>query len=130
MTTTPIHPISKTPLIPVIRTHPDGGQQRYWISLKRFMEDRGKGVMMQRIPRKEHTDIAVPDQLAPVWEMEFIENLEDFDSAGLEIDGNKYEVELKAYITVTKNDKNTKTYPLKLNKEEIARAVLKKLMRL
>lgn len=94
------------------------------------MEDRGKGVMMQRIPRKEHTDIAVPDQLAPEWMVEFIENVEDFNSAGLEIDGNKYEVELKAYITVTKNDKNTKTYPLKLNKEEIARAVLKKLMRL
>ncbi len=128
---TPIHPISKTALIPVIRTHPDGRQQRYWISLKKFMEDREKGIEMQRIPRKEHVDVAVPEKEAPIWEMEFIENLEDFNSAGLIIDNDKLEVEIVAEVHVIKNGKQIKTYKIKkLDREAIARTVLKKIMEL
>lgn len=126
--TTPIHPVSKTPLIPVIRTHPDGRQQRYWISLRKFMEDRNRGVSIQRIPREEHKDIMVPEQKAPVWQMEFEENFMDFGVAGLEIGKDKYEVELISKIEIKKNGKLVHTYPVKVNRKTIARAILKKLM--
>ena len=126
----PIHPISKTALIPVIRTHPDGRQQRYWISLKKFMEDRDAGVSMSRIPRKEHKDVAVPEQKAPDWTVEFIENLEDFKVAGLKIDGNEYDVELIAEVRIKKNGKVVAVHPVQnINIEEIARAILQKLMK-
>ena len=126
---TPVHPITKTPLIPVILTHgPTGIQQTYWISLKRFMEERMRGTPIQRIPRKEHTDIIVPKQIAPEWMVEFIENLEDFGVAGLDVKQNKYEVELVTELHVKKNGKLIKTYPVKVNREMVARAILKKLM--
>lgn len=126
--TVAIHPVSKTALIPVVRTHSDGSQQRYWISLKKFMRDREKGVVMQRIPRKEHEHITIPEQEAPVWMQEFIENIEDFNVAGLTVRKDKYEVELIAEVHVKKNGKLIKTYPIKVNKEMVARAILKKLM--
>ena len=124
---TPIHPVSKTALIPVIRTHADGTQQRYWISLRKFMDDRERGVMMQRIPREEHTDITMPEQKAPVYQMEFIENIMDFGVAGLEFKKDKYEVELVAKVEIKKNGKLIRTYPVKVNRKIIARAILKKI---
>ena len=126
---TPVHPISRTPLIPIILTHgPTGIQQTYWVSLKRFMEERQRGTPIQRIPRKEHRDITVPEQVAPVWMQEFIENIEDFGVAGLTVKQDKFEVELITEIHVKKNGKLVNTYPVKVNKEMIARAILKKLM--
>ena len=111
-------------------THPDGRQQRYWVSLERFMKERGKGVMIRRIPRKEYDDIAVPEEEAPEWQMEFIENLEDFNVAGLKIDDNDLEVEIVAEVRVKKNGKPVGTFPIKVDKESVAKAILKKLMRL
>jgi len=124
----PVHPATKTGLIPVIITRPDGITQTYWVSLKRFMEERNKGTPIQRIPRKEHKDITVPEQVAPIWMQEFIENIEDFNVAGLTVKNDKYEVELVAEVRVKKNGKLIKTYPVKVNREKIARAILKKLM--
>ena len=126
--TTPIHPVSKTALIPVIRTHADGTQQRYWISLRKFMDDRERGVMMQRIPRETHTDVTVPEQEAPVYQMEFIENMIDFGVAGLEFKKDKYEAELIAKVEIKKNGKLIRTYPVKVSREMIARAILKKVL--
>ena len=125
---TPVHPIAKSALIPVLYTHPNGVTQTYWVSLKRFMEERNKGTPIQRIPRKEHKNIMVPEQEAPVWMQEFIENLEDFNIAGLTVKQDKFEVELITEIHVKKNGTLVKTYPVKVNKEMIARAILKKLM--
>lgn len=125
----PVHPITKTALIPVLYTHPDGVTQTYWVSLKRFMEERKKGTPIQRIPRKKHKDITVPEQEAPVWMQEFIENLEDFNVAGLTVKKDKYEVELISKIEIKKNGVLIETYPIKVNKEKVARAILKKLMR-
>ena len=127
--TTPIHPPSKSPLIPVIRIHPDGRQQRYWVSLKRFMEERERGTKIQRIPRKQHKSVLVPEEKIPVWEMEFLENMEDFGVAGLEIKSDKFEVEIKAEVTVKKNGELVNTYPIKVKREAVAREILKKLMR-
>lgn len=130
-TTVPIHPISKTALIPVIMTHPDGRQQRYWISLERFMKERNRGIRVQRILRKEHKDVAAPKETAPEWESEFIENFEDFNTAGLKIDEDEYVVELVAEVRIKKNGKAAGSIKIKqLNREAIAREVLKKLMRL
>jgi len=126
----PVHPISRTALIPTIITHPNGVSQTYWVSLKRFMEERNKGTPIQRIPRKKHKDVAVPEQKAPDWMMEFIENLEDFKVAGLKIDGNEYDVELIAEVRIKKNGKVVAVHPVQnINIEEIARAILKKLMK-
>ncbi len=129
--TTPIHPISKTALIPVVYTHANGVSQTYWVSLERFMKERNRGAMIQRIPRKEHKDVAVPEETAPEWEVEFIENLEDFNTAGLKIDDDEYVVELVAEVRIKKNGKNAGTIKIKeLDREKIAREVLKKLMQL
>lgn len=127
---TPVHPISRYPLIPVILTHgPTGIQQTYWISLKRFMEERQRGTPIQRIPREKHIDVFDPEQEAPTWMMEFIENLADFNVAGLIVKEDRYEVELVSEVHVKKNGVLIDTYPVKVNKERVARAILKKLMR-
>lgn len=126
--TTPIHPPKKTALIPIILTHPDGRSQTYWISLKRFMEEREKGTPIRRIPRKEYQSVLIPDKPAADYEIEFIENLVDFNVAGLEIKDNKFEVELIYEVRVKKNGKHVGTYPIKLGREEIAKAILKKIL--
>lgn len=125
----PVHPISKSALIPVLLTHPSGVTQTYWVSLKRFMEERNRGTPIQRIPREEHKDIIVPEQIAPVWQMEFEENMEDFGVAGLDIKKDRYEVELVSEVRVKKNGVLVDTYPVKVNRGKVARAILKKLMR-
>lgn len=126
--TTPIHPATKTARIPVLITKATGETQTYWISLKRFMEERERGTKIQRIPRKQHRSVVTPEEKIPVWEMEFIENMEDFGTAGLEIGSNKFEVEIIANVTVKKNGKLAGTYPIKVKKEQVAREILKKLM--
>jgi len=123
-----IHPARKKPLIPVIRTHPDGKTQTYWISLEKFMEERNRGVKLQRIPRKDYMSVKVPEEPASQYEVEFIENIVDFDVAGLDIDKDRFEVELIAEVKVKKNGKHIATYPLKLDKEQIARAVLQNIL--
>ncbi len=125
---TPVHPITKTALIPVLYTHPNGVTQTYWVSLKRFMEERQRGIPIQRIPREKHVDVFAPEQEAPIWMMEFIENLEDFNVAGLTVKKDKYEVELVTEVRVKKNGELINTYPVKVNKKKVARAILKKLM--
>jgi len=126
----PVHPPFKEARIPVLITKPDGSTQTYWVSLKRFILERNKGTPIQRMPRKTHKDVAVPEQKAPDWMMEFIENLEDFKVAGLKIDGNEYDVELIAEVRMKKNGKIVGTYPIQnINIEQIARAILQKLMK-
>jgi len=115
-------------LIPVLMTHPDGTTQTYWMSLKRFMDERNKGMRVKRIPRQEHKSVKVPKAPAMEYEMEFIENLEDFGVAGLAVGKDKYEVELVTEARVKKNGKPLKTYPIKVNKQQVARALLVKLM--
>lgn len=93
------------------------------------MEEREKkGIKVQRIPRKEHKNIKVPTKEAEPYEYEFIENIEDFGVSALEIGKDKYTVKLVAEVTVEKNGKHIKTYPLKVNKERIAREILAKLL--
>ena len=123
-----IHPPHKKPLIPVIRTHADGFTQTYWISLEKFMQERNRGIKLKRIPRKDYMSVKVPEEPASEYEVEFIENLMDFNVAGLEIEDDKFEVELIAEVRIKKNDELTAIYPLKLNKETIARAVLQKIL--
>jgi len=126
--TSPIHPSRRKPMIPVLRTHPDGTTQRYWISLEKFMEERNKGVKLKRIPRKDYMSVRVPTEPASEYEVEFIENLVDFNVAGLEVDENKFEVELIAEVRIKKNGESLTTLPLKVNKETIARAVLARIL--
>ena len=121
-------PTKISPRIPIILTKPDGTQQRYWTTLENFMRAREKGRDVQRIPRKEHKSIRVPDQTAPIHEMEFIENIMDFNVAGLEIGEDKFEAELICEVQLKKNGKLISTYPVKVNKEKIARAILSKIM--
>jgi len=121
-------PAVRKPLIPVLRTHPDGTTQTYWISLEKFMEERNRGIKLQRIPRKDYMSVKVPDEPASEYEVEFIENIEDFGVAGLEFEKNKFEVELIAEVRIKKNGKLISTLPLKLNKEQIARAVLQRIL--
>jgi len=128
MVTPIIHPARKKPLIPVIRIHPDGTTQTYWISLEKFMEERNKGVKLKRIPRKDYMSVRVPAEPASEYEVEFIENLVDFDVAGLEVDKDKFEVELVAEVRIKKNGESLTTLPLKVNKEQIARAVLARIL--
>jgi len=109
-------------------THPDGSTQTYWMSLKKFMDERNKGMRVQRIPRQEHKSVKVPKAPALEYEMEFIENIEDFGVAGLAVGKDEYEVELKTEVIIKKNGKEFKTYPIKVNKQQVARAVLAKLM--
>lgn len=121
-------PISKGPLIPVIKTHEDGTQQRYWVSLKKFMEEQEKGYKVKRIPRQEHTSVVVPKEPAKEWEVDFIENLEDFGVAGLSLNNDKYEAELITKVQVRKNGKLIRTYPVKVNRGLIAREIINKLI--
>jgi hypothetical protein len=123
----PTHPTGGV-MIPVIRTHPDGSTQTYWMSLKKFMEEREKGAKVARIPRQEHKSVVVPKAPAKEWEMEFIENIEDFGTAGLSLGNDKYEVELVTEARVKKNGKLIKTYPIKVNRGQVARAVINKLI--
>ncbi len=127
--TTPIHPPRRAALIPIILTHPNGTTQTYWVSLERFMKERERGTKIRRIPRKKHKDIKVPEQDAPDWMVEFIENLEDFNVAGLEVEKDKFEIELVAEVRVKKNGELVNTYPIRVKKEQVAREILKKLMR-
>jgi len=122
------HPIDKSALIPIIITHPDGTSQTYWISLKRFMEERNKGTNMQRIPSKKHESVIDPGKEAEPYESEFIENFAQFKRAGLKIKDDTYEIEMVAEVKITKNGKVISTLPLKLDKEQIARESLKKIM--
>ncbi len=124
----PIHPVGHGTMIPVILTHPDGTTQTYWMSLKKFMEERNKGMKVKRIPKQEHKSIVLPGQEATEYEIEFIENIMDFDVAGLQIQNDKYEVEVIAKVNIKKNGKPFQTYPIKVNKEQVARAVLAKIM--
>lgn len=125
---TPIHPARKKPLIPVLRIHPDGTTQTYWISLEKFMEERNKGAKLKRIPRKDYMSVKVPAEPASEYEVEFIENIIDFDVAGLEVKNDKFEVELVTEVRIKKNGELIETLPLKLNKETIARAVLARIL--
>lgn len=117
-----------SPRIPIILTKKDGTQQTYWTTLENFMKARERGMPIQRIPRKEHKSVRTPDEKAPVYEMEFIENLMDFNVAALEIGEDKFEAELICEVRLKKNGKHITTYPVKVNKEKIARAVLSKIM--
>lgn len=123
----PVHP-GRGVMIPVILTHPDGTQQTYWMSLKRFMEERNKGMNVKRIPRQEHTSVRSPKKPAETYEMEFIENIIDFGVAGLEVGKDRYEAELVCKVNIKKNGKHIKTYPVKINREQVARAILAKLL--
>jgi hypothetical protein len=128
MTVSPIHPAFKQARIPVLITYHDGITQTYWMSLKNFMEMREKGMDIKRIPREEHTSVVLPGQPAASWESEFVENFEDFDTAGLQIHEDKYEVELVNEVRVKKNGKPFHTYKLKTDKNQIARGIIKKII--
>jgi len=124
----PVHPIAKSALIPVLYTHPNGVTQTYWVSLKRFMEERNKGTPIQRIPREKHRSVIMPSEDAKDFESEFIENFIDFGVAGLEIKENKYEAELIAKVEIKKNGRLVKIYPIKVDRKKIARAIIGKIM--
>ncbi len=125
----PIHPISKTALIPIILTHgPTGVSQTYWISLKRFMEERAKGTPIQRMQRTEYDSVVLPGQKPAIWETDFLENLQDFDGAGLKIGEDEYKVEIISEVRITKNGKLFDTYKLKTDKLKIARGIIKKIL--
>jgi hypothetical protein len=127
-TSGPIHPQESTALIPIVLTHPDGKTQTYWISLKRFMEERAKGTPIRRIQRTDYTSPTLPGQQPALWETDFIENLQDFNTAGLKIDDDEYIVEIISEVRVKKNGKSFATYPLKNDKMKIARGIIEKLM--
>ena len=117
-----------SPRIPIIITKQDGSTQRYWVSLENFMKMREKGYNLKRIPRKEHKSLRVPEENASDYEIEAIENIMDFDITGLEIGEDKFEIELIHEVRVKKNGKYIKTYPIKVNKEKIAREILSKII--
>jgi hypothetical protein len=98
------------------------------MSLAKFMEQQEKGYKVKRIPREEHKSVVVPNEPAKEWEMEFIENFEDFGIAGLSLHKDKYEVELISKVQVKKNGKLIKSYPVKVNRGQIARAIINKLI--
>jgi len=123
----PVHPTGGV-LIPVIRTHPDGSTQTYWLSLEKFLEQQEKGYAVKRIPRQEHESVVVPKGPAKEWEVDFIENFEDFGVAGLSLHKDKYEVELVAKVQVKRNGKLIKSYPVKVNRGQVAREIINKLI--
>lgn len=122
-------PIKKiSPRIPIILTKPDGTQQRYWTTLENFMKSRDKGMKIKRIPRKKHESVRHPKEPAEDYEMEFIENFMDFGEAGLKIAEDMFTAELNATVTIKKNGNVVNTYNVKIDKENLARAILEKIM--
>ena len=124
----PVHPQKPVALIPIILTHPDGRAQTYWISLTRFMEERKKGTPIKRIQRDEYTSVTLPGQKPAEWEIDFIENLQDFKTAGLKVGDDEYEVEVISEVRVKKNGKSMKTHQLKIDGSKIARGILAKIL--
>lgn len=92
------------------------------------MEERNKGIPIQRIPREIHDSVIMPEEDAKEFEMEFIENFMDFGVAGLKIGEDTYESELIAKVEIKKNGKLIHTYPVKVNKKTVARAIIGKIM--
>lgn len=126
--TSPTHPINKSALIPVIITHPNGVQQTYWISLKKFMEEQEKGTKIKRIPQKEHKSVINPGKTAKTYEEEFIENFIQFDKAGIKVGNNEYTTELVSKVIVKKNGKKIDTLVVRIDKEKLARELLENLL--